>query len=110
MHKSLALLTTLAAGALAAPFILISNNGATKLKFFYVPDGERYCICLSKTQTARIDGVYGVNVKLFSTSDCTGNYANGKTITDNAQWVNSVSFGASGIPSTWDGGKSCSWY
>ncbi|KAG0009308.1 hypothetical protein BGZ82_004104, partial [Podila clonocystis] len=66
-----------------------------------VPPGERICFCLSKTQTAIINGQLGGDVKLFSTSDCTGNYANGGKITNNAQWVNSVSFGKSGISSSW---------
>lgn len=110
MHKSLVLLATLAASALAAPFALISNNDGSKSKFLDVPDGKRYCFCLTSTQTARIDGTYGGDVKLFSTSDCTGNYANGRTVTNNAQWVNSISLGASGISSTWGAGKSCSWY
>lgn len=110
MHKSLALLATLAAGALAAPFVMIVNNDGSKWKFLDVPDGKRYCFCLKDTQTARIRGENGGDVKLFSTSDCTGNYANGNKVTDNAQWVNSVSLGASGISSTWGAGRSCKWY
>ncbi|KAG0054092.1 hypothetical protein BGZ83_011976 [Gryganskiella cystojenkinii] len=110
MHKSLVILATLAASAFAAPNALISNNDGSLYRFLDVPDGQRYCFCLKQTQTARIDGTYGGDVKLFSSSDCTGNYANGQTITNNAQWVNSISLGASGISSTWGAGTSCSWY
>lgn len=74
----------------------------------HVPFGSRYCYCLSKTQTSFIDGTKGGDVKLFSKSDCTGNYVDGSgTITYNAQWINSISFGESGIPSTWGGGTFC---
>ncbi|KAG0293395.1 hypothetical protein BGZ96_002863 [Linnemannia gamsii] len=111
MLKSIVLLATLATGALAADyFALISNNDGAKWTFLDVPSGSRYCFCLKDTQTARIDGGNGGDVKLFSTTDCTGNYANGKKVTDNAQWVNSISLGASGKKSTWGAGKSCKWY
>ncbi|KAG0025747.1 hypothetical protein BGZ82_009851 [Podila clonocystis] len=38
-------------------------------------------------------------VKLFASSDCMGNYEAGTKETYNAQWVNSISFGKSGIAS-----------
>ncbi|KAG0217303.1 hypothetical protein BGX33_010949 [Mortierella sp. NVP41] len=62
---------------------------------------HRACYCLKNTQTAKIYNRDGGDVKLFSTTDCTGNFSKlseGKT-QSNAQWVNSMSFGASGIPS-----------
>ncbi|KAG0012819.1 hypothetical protein BGZ81_001358, partial [Podila clonocystis] len=72
---------------------------------------ERVCYRLSQTLTPTINGDIAGDVKLFSTSDCTGNYANGSgKTTNNAQWVNSVSFGKSGIPSNWSGGKSSKRY
>ncbi|KAF9923932.1 hypothetical protein FBU30_006002 [Linnemannia zychae] len=110
MLKSLALLATLASSAFAS-FATLFNNDGTEFRFLNVPDGKRYCFCLKDTQTGRIDGTYGGDVKLFSTADCSGNYANGSgKATDNAQWVNSISVGASGISSTWGAGQACSWY
>ncbi|KAG0086443.1 hypothetical protein BGZ93_000116 [Podila epicladia] len=77
---------------------LYNNDGSkdTTLDF----QDDRVCYCLSETQTAKIDGTKGGDVKLFSSDDCTGKYSNGSDkMTTNAQWVNSVSFGRSGIPS-----------
>ncbi|KAG0047375.1 hypothetical protein BGZ83_007560 [Gryganskiella cystojenkinii] len=112
MHKSLALLATLAASALAdTPMLVIYNTASTKDLIVDVPYGQRYCICLKNTQTGYIDGTKSGNVKLFWSSDCTGNYDDGSHKgTDHAQWVNSVSFGAAGVPSTWGAGKTCNWY
>ncbi|KAF9114345.1 hypothetical protein BGX30_006627, partial [Mortierella sp. GBA39] len=96
---------------LAVYLISIENNDDSKHRTLTIPNGERWCYCLSKTQTAIIYDNGGGSTKLFSTSDCTGNYAMGTgETTYNAQWVNSVSFGPEGIPSTWGAGRSCSWY
>lgn len=113
MLKSVVLLAALcyAQVTLAVYQIWIENNDNSKHRYLSVPEGSRWCYCLSKTQTAIIDDNGGGTVKLFSTSDCTGNFALGtKKTTYNSQWVNSVSFGEDGIPSTWGGGKSCSLY
>ncbi|KAG0032360.1 hypothetical protein BGZ81_011049 [Podila clonocystis] len=115
MYKFILLWTALclAQVALASPdyYIKIFNNDDSKSKLLEVMNGSRLCYCISQTQTARIDGRFaGGDVKLFSTSDCTGNWANGSgKITNNAQWVNSVSFGKSGISSSW-GDRRCKWY
>ncbi|KAG0029480.1 hypothetical protein BGZ82_007943 [Podila clonocystis] len=99
--------------AIASPdyYLKIFNNDGSKSKQLDVINGYRLCFCISQTQTARIDGRFsGADVKLFSTNDCTGNWANGSgKITSNAQWVNSVSFGNSGISSGW-GDRRCKWY
>ncbi|KAK3836511.1 MAG: hypothetical protein JOS17DRAFT_734393 [Linnemannia elongata] len=113
MLKSVILLAALcyAQVTLAVYQIWIENNDNSKHRYLSVPEGSRWCYCLSKTQTAIIDDNGGGNVKLFSSSDCTGNFASGtKKTTYNSQWVNSVSFGEDGISSTWGGGKSCSLY
>ncbi|KAG0046280.1 hypothetical protein BGZ83_008538 [Gryganskiella cystojenkinii] len=113
MHKSiLALLSSavLASVSYAAATytILVQNNGLVKGQYlFEYGVNTRICWCLKNTQTAAITGINGGNIKVFSTSDCTGNFAtispNG--VLNNAQWVNSVSFGASGVSST--GPDSC---
>ncbi|KAF9921003.1 hypothetical protein FBU30_009025, partial [Linnemannia zychae] len=98
---------------LASPdyYIKITNNDGSKSRNLEVLYGYRQCFCISKTQTAKIDARYaGMDTKLFSTNDCTGNWADGTgKITSNAQWVNSVSFGRSGISSSW-GDRRCDWY
>ncbi|KAG0344455.1 hypothetical protein BG004_004476 [Podila humilis] len=63
--------------------------------------GRRVCSCIKNIQTAKIWNWNGGNVKIFSNEDCTGNYVTigaGKT-QNNAQWVNSISIGESGIAS-----------
>ncbi|KAF9213581.1 hypothetical protein CPC16_006158 [Podila verticillata] len=114
MHKLTVLLVTLASVVVAAPdtYKLYLQNNAGKSTFLEVPiyTGERWCYCLSKTQTSKIDGRSAGDVKLFSTTDCTGNYATGTgKVTSNAQWVNSVSFGKGGIPSD-NFITRCSWW
>lgn len=101
MHKSLILLLSaaLCASMVVAEYAvqIANNNGSKKLKL-KAPSGTRPCICLASTQTATIKGINGGDIKVFSTADCTGNYqviGSNKGIS-NAQWVNSISFGASG--------------
>ncbi|KAF9309854.1 hypothetical protein BG003_009216 [Podila horticola] len=94
MHKSLVLMALLATSALAQGdyHMDVYNNAGQKL---------RSCFCLKNTQTANIHNVDVADAKLFSTNDCTGNFASlakGST-QSNAQWVNSFSFGDSGRPS-----------
>ncbi|KAG0227470.1 hypothetical protein BGW41_003795 [Actinomortierella wolfii] len=115
MHKSLLILVALCFAQLAFAqnnwYVTIKNNNGSKTRHLAAPRDWRFCYCLSKTQTATIDGRYGGDVKLFSKSDCTGNYANGSgKVTKNAQWVNSVSFGVSNKPSEFGGGEQCSQY
>ncbi|KAG0025746.1 hypothetical protein BGZ82_009850 [Podila clonocystis] len=89
--------------------IHLNNNDGSKATTLDFQD-DRVCYCLSQTQTAKIDGTKGGDVKLFSSDNCTGNYSNGSgKVTSNAQWVNSVSFGRSGIPSLGPG-RNCKWY
>ncbi|KAG0224883.1 hypothetical protein BGW42_004813 [Actinomortierella wolfii] len=113
MQSSFLLLTALcfASVVLAETRVWIENNTGSKHMSLAVPAGERFCYCISKTQTALIDGRGGNNVKLFSRSDCTGNYSNGSgKVTKNAQWVNSISFGVPNKPSIWGAGTQCNWY
>lgn len=76
-------------------YIWIYDDGGNGLT---LESSSRQCACLTNTQTAQIENISGGTVKTFSSSDCTGNYGTislGSTI-NNAQWVNSVSFGPSG--------------
>ncbi|KAF9574682.1 hypothetical protein EC968_005913 [Mortierella alpina] len=113
MPKLIVLLVAFCASiALANPdfYVHLENNSGRRVSL-EVPNhpSVRRCYCLSKTQTNKIDGRYGGDVKLFSTSNCSGNYASGNRVTSNAQWVNSVSAGASGIPSVQFSTK-CNWF
>ncbi|KAF9898063.1 hypothetical protein BX616_004539 [Lobosporangium transversale] len=102
MHKSLLLLALCAAGALAqGDYHVDVTNNAGRTITFYDYTGFRVCKCLKNTQTAKIYNRDGGDVKLFSSTDCTGSYtplAQGKT-QYSAQWVYSMSFGKSGISS-----------
>ncbi|KAF9966947.1 hypothetical protein BGZ70_000636, partial [Mortierella alpina] len=101
MVKAILLLTTLFTSAALATdyyYVAIFNN-AGKSEELHVPRTKRYCVCLRNTQTARINNFSGSDVKLFSSSDCTGNYATVAKNAYNAQWVNSMSYGRSGVPS-----------
>ncbi|KAK3814563.1 MAG: hypothetical protein JOS17DRAFT_760787 [Linnemannia elongata] len=70
----------------------------------------RPCICLASTQTGTIGGINGGDIKVFASTDCTGNYQQLKPNQgiSNAQWVNSVSFGPSG--SSLSPGTCPDWY
>ncbi|KAG9071358.1 hypothetical protein KI688_005569 [Linnemannia hyalina] len=104
MHKSLIALFVLCTlnGALAAgdwQFQITNNAG----KVYTIPAyGKRECICLETSQTNKIKNTNGGVMKLFSTHDCTGNFAvlNKGSMRSNAQWVNSASIGKDGFPST----------
>jgi len=90
--------------------VQIANNGGSKKLTLTTPAGTRPCICLASTQTATIKGVNGGDIKVFSTVDCTGNFQTigSNSAISNAQWVNSISFGASGSST---GPGSCpNWY
>ncbi|KAG0071450.1 hypothetical protein BGZ89_010576, partial [Linnemannia elongata] len=63
----------------------------------------RICYCVKNTRTNVFETWPDVNVRLFSTSDCTGNFqamGEGYDTVGNAQWVNSVSVGEAGISSS----------
>ncbi|KAG0226901.1 hypothetical protein BGW42_003304 [Actinomortierella wolfii] len=79
---------------------MIKNRAGKEIEM-YCPSGRRACFCLKNTQTKSLRGKGAGNVKLFWSSDCTGNYnvmgSNG--FVDNAFWVNSISIGRSGIAS-----------
>ncbi|KAF9178346.1 hypothetical protein BGZ51_004753 [Haplosporangium sp. Z 767] len=100
MHKLLLLLGLCTIGAFAQTWSFsCTNNRGTTVNNPVI--GKRVCICLKTSQTAKLKNTNGGDMKLFSTTDCTGNYvqlAKGKT-QNNAQWVNSASVGQSGIPS-----------
>ncbi|KAG0037267.1 hypothetical protein BGZ82_002867 [Podila clonocystis] len=99
--KSLSLLAILAATAAADDYHVSYWNNAGVRRGLWVDKGYRVCFCLKNTQTNKIKNEDNGDVKLFSTSDCNGNFVQlgkGKT-QSNSQWVNSVSFGDSGKPS-----------
>ncbi|KAG0016590.1 hypothetical protein BGZ81_011140 [Podila clonocystis] len=101
MVKSIFLLTTLFTSAAFATdyyYVAIFNN-AGKSEELHVPTTKRVCVCLTNTQTARIMNYSGSDVKLFSSNDCTGKYDTVDKNAYDAQWVNSMSYGRSGIPS-----------
>ncbi|KAJ2956894.1 hypothetical protein NQZ79_g7306 [Umbelopsis isabellina] len=78
--------------------IFIQNKAGDIL---YLDDTGRQCQCLSNTQTAHIANSYGGIVRVFQSTDCTGAYETigSQGSIDNAEWVNSVSFGSSGSSS-----------
>ncbi|KAF9198972.1 hypothetical protein BGZ49_000078 [Haplosporangium sp. Z 27] len=104
MHKVFAMMllvcSTIVLGA-ESYNIVLKNDAGNSFTLVANP-GTRTCFCVVNTQTASIQGQNGGDIKLFSSQDCTGNFqslgSNGAT--NNAQWVNSVSWGESGIPST----------
>ncbi|KAG0379749.1 hypothetical protein BGX24_011861 [Mortierella sp. AD032] len=112
MHKTalllLALSSTAYAGATYA-WAMISNTGGSMDHVFQVPVDQRKCFCVKNVQTATIYSDSESNTRVFSSSDCTGNFqALGEGIS-NAQWVNSISLGKSGIRSS--GPSGCpNWY
>ncbi|KAF9216576.1 hypothetical protein BGZ59_009087 [Podila verticillata] len=101
MRKSLVLLMAVYSNvAFGFSWIKLTDNAGNIHEESVFPE-DRFCLCLKNTQTATISGVSAGTIRLFSSSDCTGNY---QTIyeddkTGNAYWVNSVSWGKSGIPS-----------
>ncbi|KAF9164813.1 hypothetical protein DFQ26_000993 [Actinomortierella ambigua] len=109
-HITLLFLLGLCSTAFAVKCVTVTNNAGNQSKKLCVVDQDRQCFCLSKTQTNTIKGVNGGDIKLFWSNDCKGNY---KAIGPNeqisgAQWVNSVSFGASG--SSYYDGFCPNWY
>ncbi|KAF9560862.1 hypothetical protein EC968_005979 [Mortierella alpina] len=98
--KSLSVLALLVATAAtaAAEYHVKYWNKAGVQRGLWVSKGYRLCFCLRTTQTSKIKNEDCGDVKLFSTSDCEGNFVQlgrGKT-QSNTEWVNSVSFGDSG--------------
>ncbi|KAK3804849.1 MAG: hypothetical protein J3Q66DRAFT_361650 [Benniella sp.] len=113
MYKSFILLSAFCAQiAFGLYAVEIKNNSGTQSFTFKALDNTRYCICVKNTQTGSIQGKNGGNIKLFKTTDCTGEYqtlgSNSKAI--NTQWVNSFSYGESGIPSAGPGGHCPNYY
>ncbi|KAG0031334.1 hypothetical protein BGZ82_007037 [Podila clonocystis] len=104
MFKSLVLLATIAIVVFADNLHRVElhhNTVASKKVSMYTSLGTRTCFCTKNVQTGWIKGNNGGNIRLFSSTDCTGNYATlgSNSRVNNAQWVNSVSWGKSGIPS-----------
>ncbi|KAG0344454.1 hypothetical protein BG004_004475 [Podila humilis] len=62
--------------------------------------GRRICLCVDdRVRPAKIKNSNGGQVRLFSTTNCTGNFASlpaGQSV--NAAWVKSISIGEGGIP------------
>ncbi|KAF9176653.1 hypothetical protein BGZ51_009876, partial [Haplosporangium sp. Z 767] len=101
MNKTyiLLLLSALCAQAvLAVTCIQIENNtGLRAANLCAATDkngpSERICYCVKNTQTGLVRTYKNNNARLFSSSDCTGNYQALKdyAVIENAQWVNSIS-------------------
>ncbi|KAF9903596.1 hypothetical protein EC991_003508 [Linnemannia zychae] len=104
MHKSIVLLLALAIYAnvaLAATYrIDFWNNDKSRSASMGFNEG-RSCACMKNTQTGTIKGVNGGLIRLFRSTDCTGDYdiLGSNSQLNNANWVNSISFGQAGIPS-----------
>ncbi|KAG0089641.1 hypothetical protein BGZ93_000014 [Podila epicladia] len=90
--------------------VQICNNGCQKTHTFKTTSSIRPCICLASTQTATIGGINGGDIKVFRSTDCTGSYQKigPNEGINNAQWVNSMSFGPSG--SSREPGPCGNWY
>lgn len=96
----LILVSALFAQIALADYTVELKNNAGKAVWIHSNDNQRTCYCLKNTQTASIRDINGGSIRVFSKSDCTGNYGTLKNgIVNNAQWVNSISFGKAGIPS-----------
>ncbi|KAF9952058.1 hypothetical protein BGZ70_000750 [Mortierella alpina] len=113
MFKSAILLSAFCAQiAFALYAVEIKNTSGSKAFTFKASDNYRYCICVRNTQTGSIEGKNGGNIKIFTSSDCTGSFqtvgSNQKV--SNTQWVNSFSYGEPGIPSGGPGGYCPNYY
>ncbi|KAF9926349.1 hypothetical protein FBU30_004046, partial [Linnemannia zychae] len=103
MHKVALLLLGLASINFASAnyaYAMISNVGGTKDHVFQIPDTQRKCYCVKNTQTYKIYTGASSNARVFSSSDCTGNYDTVTSYISGAQWVNSISIGKAGISSS----------
>ncbi|KAK3804848.1 MAG: hypothetical protein J3Q66DRAFT_361649, partial [Benniella sp.] len=112
MHKVLLLLSLCTSAVFAATYqVRVYNNDRSK-SFTFKAYNSRGCFCIKNTQTGFIRGIDGGDIKLFSTTDCTGNYSTlgSNSERSNAQWVNSFSFGQSGVPSDDPQGHCPNWY
>ncbi|ORX52829.1 hypothetical protein DM01DRAFT_1408152 [Hesseltinella vesiculosa] len=71
------------------------TNQAGKSVQLYNNCNARLCACLANTQSHTICGNNGGTIKVFSTSDCSGNFATvaSNGCINNAEWVNSISTG-----------------
>ncbi|KAF9895733.1 hypothetical protein BX616_008943 [Lobosporangium transversale] len=103
MYKSLVLLLAVCSNVvLGYHYVTIENNAAKYYSTAALQDLERKCICVKNTQTAAIRGVNGGTIRLFKSNDCTGTYQTlgSNSYLKNTYWVNSYSFGASGMASS----------
>ncbi|KAJ2963015.1 hypothetical protein NQZ79_g1933 [Umbelopsis isabellina] len=57
---------------------------------------SRICVCVRNVNTHTIYSMESASTKVFSSSDCTGNYDVIKSSLSNGEWVNSISFGPKG--------------
>ncbi|KAG0238979.1 Peptidyl-prolyl isomerase cwc27 [Actinomortierella wolfii] len=104
MQKVILLLLALCVNtALVAGYaIVIYNNDKSDWAEFEGGNSFRTCLCVKNTQTGYLKGYNGGDIKLFSTTDCTGNFqkVGSNSEVKNIQWVNSISYGKPGIPSS----------
>ncbi|KAF9974631.1 hypothetical protein BGZ73_001894 [Actinomortierella ambigua] len=107
MYKQISFLVLLALSstAFAVKCVQVTNNSGKLTEKLCVVDQDRQCFCLKNTQTNIIKGINGGDIKLFWSSNCKGDYniLGSNSQISGAQWVNSVSLGASGKPSYYDG-------
>ncbi|KAG0317132.1 hypothetical protein BG000_004638, partial [Podila horticola] len=96
MPKAIILLLALCASTLAAGLynVEVRNNAGTEKYKFTIYSKQRACWCLKNTQAGSITGVQGGNIKMFSTTDCSGNYRTlgNSSKASSTQWVNSLSY------------------
>ncbi|CAO3566510.1 unnamed protein product [Mortierella alpina] len=113
MFKSAILLSALCAQVAFALYVVeIKNTSGSQAFTFKANDNYRYCICVRNTQTGSIEGKNGGNIKIFSSSDCTGSFQTvdpSQKVT-NTQWVNSFSYGEPDISSAGPGGHCPNYY
>ncbi|KAG0044981.1 hypothetical protein F5H01DRAFT_332136 [Linnemannia elongata] len=105
MVKKLFLLTAFFTSSAFANYYVAIWNNARKSTELWVTRDKRECVCLKNTQTYRIMNFSQSDVKIFRSTDCTGSYDVVTTDVYDAQWVNSMSYGRSGIRS--EGPDSC---
>ncbi|KAG0231009.1 hypothetical protein BGW41_002343 [Actinomortierella wolfii] len=101
MYKTTIVLLALCAQLVFGAYTITVTNKAKKQVDLVIQSGKRVCVCLTNTQTKSLKGKSAGSVKLFRSNNCRGDYdvmgSNG--FVDNAFWVNSLSYGKSGIPS-----------
>jgi len=79
--------------------ILVGNNAGLGYYLDHGSNDFRQCYCLSNTLTVNIKGFGGGLIQAYGSKDCKGGFqvVGPNDQLDNAQWVNSVTFGPGGV-------------